>query len=225
VEEKGQRGFWKIALLKSCRSKMRAFVTAHPCFLFSPLPPSLGALPRYGDEKGAGMLREKIAAKLYGNRITADEVFVSDGAKCDIGRLQMMFGQNVVTAVQDPSYPVYVDTAVIMGQTGGIDEESRQFDGACVGGCINIVMIIVSYMWLRSFVVISARCYYNYLSVYVASSSSTSSRGGRGRRIAACLSASPPPSLTLLFSSPPLLLLSQASSTCPAPPPMTSSPT
>ncbi|GAB5031154.1 ll-diaminopimelate aminotransferase [Nannochloropsis oceanica] len=89
----------------------------------------------YGDEKGAGMLREKIAAKLYGNRITADEVFVSDGAKCDIGRLQMMFGQNVVTAVQDPSYPVYVDTAVIMGQTGGIDEESRQFDGIVYMPC------------------------------------------------------------------------------------------
>jgi hypothetical protein len=50
------------------------------------------------------------------------QVFVSDGAKCDIARLQLMFGQGVVTAVQDPSYPVYVDTAVIMGQTGTIDE-------------------------------------------------------------------------------------------------------
>jgi LL-diaminopimelate aminotransferase len=69
-----------------------------------------------------GLLREKIATKLYGGRIAPDEVFVSDGAKCDIARLQLMFGQGVVTAVQDPSYPVYVDTAVIMGQTGTIDE-------------------------------------------------------------------------------------------------------
>jgi len=45
-----------------------------------------------------------------------NEVFVSDGAKCDIGRLQVMLGAQVVTAVQDPSYPVYVDTAVMMGQ-------------------------------------------------------------------------------------------------------------
>jgi LL-diaminopimelate aminotransferase len=37
---------------------------------------------------------------------------VSDGAKCDIARLQLMFGSGVVTAVQDPSYPVYVDTSV-----------------------------------------------------------------------------------------------------------------
>lgn len=43
-------------------------------------------------------------------------MFVSDGAKCDIGRLQVMLGAQVVTAVQDPSYPVYVDTAVMMGQ-------------------------------------------------------------------------------------------------------------
>lgn len=41
---------------------------------------------------------------------------MSDGAKCDIARLQLMLGSKVVTAVQDPSYPVYVDTAVMMGQ-------------------------------------------------------------------------------------------------------------
>lgn len=57
------------------------------------------------------------------------QVFVSDGAKCDIARLQMMFGSGIVTAVQDPSYPVYVDTAVMMGQTGTIDEATKQFNG------------------------------------------------------------------------------------------------
>lgn len=62
----------------------------------------------YGDGEGQMNLREKIAKNLYKNLIDADDVFVSDGAKCDIMRLQQMFGSNVVTAVQDPSYPVYV---------------------------------------------------------------------------------------------------------------------
>jgi LL-diaminopimelate aminotransferase len=74
------------------------------------------------------MLREKIASKLYNNLIAPDEVFVSDGAKCDISRLQMMFGSEVVSAVQDPSYPVYVDTAVMMGQTGNYNQEQGNFD-------------------------------------------------------------------------------------------------
>lgn len=64
--------------------------------------------------------------KLYGGRISPDEVFVSDGSKCDIGRLQMMFGNSVVSAVQDPSYPVYVDTSVMMGQTGEMNMDLKQ---------------------------------------------------------------------------------------------------
>jgi LL-diaminopimelate aminotransferase len=53
-----------------------------------------------------------------------------DGAKCDIMRLQQMFGPNVVTAVQDPSYPVYVDTSVMLGQTKGdrINPTTNQYD-------------------------------------------------------------------------------------------------
>jgi LL-diaminopimelate aminotransferase len=81
----------------------------------------------YGAEQGVKELREKIAKNLYGNLIDPEEVFVTDGAKCDIARLQLMFGSDVVTAVQDPSYPVYVDTAVMMGQTGNINEASKQF--------------------------------------------------------------------------------------------------
>jgi LL-diaminopimelate aminotransferase len=42
-------------------------------------------------------------------------------------RLQQMFGSNVVTAVQDPSYPVYVDTSVMLGQTGELDATTRQY--------------------------------------------------------------------------------------------------
>ena len=51
---------------------------------------------------------------LYNNLIEPSEVFVSDGAKCDIMRIQQVFGPKVVSAVQDPSYPVYVDTSVMV---------------------------------------------------------------------------------------------------------------
>jgi LL-diaminopimelate aminotransferase len=82
----------------------------------------------YGAEQGMGPLRQKIAESLYNGIIKPEEVFVSDGAKCDIARLQMMFGQGVVSAVQDPSYPVYVDTSVMMGQTGLADPATSQFE-------------------------------------------------------------------------------------------------
>jgi len=81
----------------------------------------------YGAEQGMAALRGKIADKLYQGKIAADEVFVSDGAKCDIMRLQQMFGKDVISAVQDPSYPVYVDTSVMMGQTGEIDPDTKQY--------------------------------------------------------------------------------------------------
>jgi len=81
----------------------------------------------YGPEQGVGELRKRIADKLYDGSIAPEEVFVSDGSKCDIGRLQMMFGASVTSAVQDPSYPVYVDTSVIMGQTGDMDGEKMQY--------------------------------------------------------------------------------------------------
>jgi len=81
----------------------------------------------YGAEQGVKELREKIAKNLYDGLIEPEEVFVSDGAKCDIARLQLMFGSKVVSAVQDPSYPVYVDTSVMLGQTGDIDPASKQF--------------------------------------------------------------------------------------------------
>ena len=54
----------------------------------------------YGAEQGMGNLRAKIAEKLYGGVIKDSEVFVSDGAKCDIMRVQQVFGPGVVTAVQ-----------------------------------------------------------------------------------------------------------------------------
>lgn len=72
----------------------------------------------YGPEQGHESLRTKISKVIYGDIVHSEEVFISDGSKCDIGRLQMMFGASAKLAVQDPSYPAYVDTGVAMGQTG-----------------------------------------------------------------------------------------------------------
>ena len=75
----------------------------------------------YGPEQGYAFLREKIAATDFHARgidIAADEIFISDGAKCDCGNIQELFAQDVTVAVGDPVYPVYVDTNVMAGRTG-----------------------------------------------------------------------------------------------------------
>jgi len=72
----------------------------------------------YQDE-GMAQLREKISSVFYKGKFSIDEVFISDGAKCDIGRLQILFGADVKIAVQDPSYPVYVDGSVLAGAASG----------------------------------------------------------------------------------------------------------
>jgi len=75
----------------------------------------------YGPEQGYAFLREKIAQQDFqarGADISADEVFISDGAKCDNGNIQEIFSQDAVVAVPDPVYPVYVDTNVMAGRTG-----------------------------------------------------------------------------------------------------------
>jgi len=90
----------------------------------------------YGAEAGMGPLREAIADFCYKDMgIKPEEIFCSDGAKCDIARLQMMFGPGVTSAVQDPSYPVYVDTSVMIGQTGLVDKGTAQFDGIVYMPC------------------------------------------------------------------------------------------
>ena len=62
---------------------------------------SIASARRYGAEQGRPELREAIARTFYGDTgITAGEIFVSDGSKCDIGRLQLMFGSDVSVAVQ-----------------------------------------------------------------------------------------------------------------------------
>lgn len=75
----------------------------------------------YGPEKGYPFLREAIAESEFASRgtsITADDIFVSDGAKCDTGNFQELFAQDIKVAVPDPVYPVYVDTNVMAGRTG-----------------------------------------------------------------------------------------------------------
>ena len=69
----------------------------------------------YGPEQGSEQLRREIATKFYPGNIQADEIFISDGAKCDIGRLQMLFGGQVSIALQDPAYPVYREGSLIQG--------------------------------------------------------------------------------------------------------------
>ncbi|MDR2398542.1 MAG: LL-diaminopimelate aminotransferase [Spirochaetaceae bacterium] len=71
----------------------------------------------YSDE-GLESLRERISQVFYHGQFTPSEIFISDGAKCDIGRLQLLFGARTEVAVQDPSYPVYVDGSVLIGAAG-----------------------------------------------------------------------------------------------------------
>ncbi len=75
----------------------------------------------YGPEQGYDFLREAIAKGDFqsrGCKVDADEVFVSDGAKCDSGNFQEIFSQDITVAIPDPVYPVYVDTNVMAGRTG-----------------------------------------------------------------------------------------------------------
>jgi len=80
----------------------------------------------YGPEQGYDFLREAIAENEYSNlNVSADEIFVSDGSKCDSGNILDVFGPDNVIAVLDPVYPVYVDTNVMVGRTGEADDQGR----------------------------------------------------------------------------------------------------
>ena len=76
----------------------------------------------YSDE-GLLALRKRISTVLYGGMFGADEIFISDGAKCDIARLQLLFGKDTPVVVQNPTYPVYVDGSVLTGAAGPWVEE------------------------------------------------------------------------------------------------------
>ena len=75
----------------------------------------------YGPEQGYDFLRNAIVEndfKPRGASISADEIFVSDGAKCDTGNFQELFSNDITIALPDPVYPVYLDTNVMAGRTG-----------------------------------------------------------------------------------------------------------
>lgn len=82
----------------------------------------------YGPEQGYSWLREKIAQFDFQSRgcdISPDEIFISDGSKCDTGNILDIFGKNNKIAVTDPVYPVYVDTNVMAGHTGNANEKGE----------------------------------------------------------------------------------------------------
>src|SRR5438105_427670 len=82
----------------------------------------------YGPEQGYEFLRSRIAKIDYRERgveIADDEIFVSDGSKSDCGFILDVLGNQNRIAVPDPVYPVYVDTNVMAGHTGAVDETGR----------------------------------------------------------------------------------------------------
>ncbi|XP_050377621.1 LL-diaminopimelate aminotransferase, chloroplastic-like [Argentina anserina] len=82
----------------------------------------------YGPEQGTKALREAITKAFYKDLpVKHTEVFVSDGAQCDITRLQLLLGSQVTVAVQDPSFPAYIDSSVIIGQAGEIKDEAGRY--------------------------------------------------------------------------------------------------
>ena len=82
----------------------------------------------YGPEQGYAFLREPVAQHDFQSRgvdISADEIFISDGSKCDTGNILDILGDGNRIAISDPVYPVYVDTNVMAGHTGPADESGR----------------------------------------------------------------------------------------------------
>nr|WP_319374865.1 LL-diaminopimelate aminotransferase [uncultured Methanobacterium sp.] len=82
----------------------------------------------YGPEQGYDFLIEEIIKNDYvprGIDLSSDEVFVSDGAKCDTGNIQEIFDLSSTVAVTDPVYPVYVESNVMAGRTGPMMDDGR----------------------------------------------------------------------------------------------------
>lgn len=92
----------------------------------------------YAPDLGYEFLREKIADydyKRLGCDISADEIFISDGAKCDCGNIQEIFSTDNTIAVCDPVYPVYVDSNVMAGRTGAYNSTIEGFDNVVYMPC------------------------------------------------------------------------------------------
>lgn len=92
----------------------------------------------YAPDLGYDFLRNAIVEGDYKSRgvnISADEIFVSDGAKCDSGNIQEIFSLDNKIAVCDPVYPVYVDTNVMAGRTGNYNENTEMFENVIYMPC------------------------------------------------------------------------------------------
>lgn len=131
-------------LFADIAKRVNAYVAAHPSKpvirlgigdVTEPLPPAcIAALHAatdemahratfkgYGPEQGYAFLREAIARHDFqarGAQVEPDEIFVSDGSKCDVANIQEIFAGDTRIAIPDPVYPVYVDTNVMAGRTG-----------------------------------------------------------------------------------------------------------
>lgn len=127
-------------LFPEINQRKKSFLAAHPDAKVislgigdttEPIPPSIShafaeestllgtrsGYVGYGPEKGIEPLRQKIALTYRGGKVKPDDIIISDGTKCDLGRLQILFGGHVHVAIQDPAYPVYVDGSIMQGIT------------------------------------------------------------------------------------------------------------
>ena len=92
----------------------------------------------YAPDLGYEFLRKAMAENDYKERgcdIRPDEIFISDGAKCDSGNIQEIFARDNKIAVCDPVYPVYVDTNVMAGRTGTFDRKTETWNGVIYMPC------------------------------------------------------------------------------------------
>ena len=94
----------------------------------------------YGPEQGYDFLTSKIVEVDYKSRgidIEGDEIFVSDGAKCDTGNIVDIFSSNNKVAITDPVYPVYLDTNVMSGRSGKFNAETGKYDNIIYMPCVS----------------------------------------------------------------------------------------
>ena len=85
----------------------------------------------YGPHRGYDFLADAIIEKDYNGRgvdLSREEIFISDGAKCDVTNIQEIFGSDNIVAVTDPWFPLYVDSNVMAGRTGG-RRENGHYEG------------------------------------------------------------------------------------------------
>lgn len=148
-------------LFSTIGKKVNAYAAAHPDRriirlgigdVTQPLAPAIikalhGAVDEMGDaatfrgyapDLGYEFLRNAIADNDYKARgcdIGADEIFISDGAKCDSGNIQEIFSLDNRIAVCDPVYPVYVDTNVMAGRTGTYDSQKETWSNVIYMSC------------------------------------------------------------------------------------------